>query len=79
MSAKAYLITFPPPTVVIAEDRSELFEWVRELVHDGFDFEVLSVKELAAQGDVYPAGSWDPDRELTCAEIAQEMSDRGQR
>ena len=71
---RAYLVTFPRPIVVIADDPRDLREWVSELAHDGFDSRQMTVEELAAQGDAFPAGSWDPDRELTCAEIAAEMA-----
>lgn len=70
---RAYLVTLPSEFVVIASDERDVRDWAAEAAGDGLQRRILSADELAKFGETYPLGSWDPDRELTCAEIAAEM------
>jgi hypothetical protein len=69
---RAYLITIRE-FVVVTRDPRDLREIVAEAARDDHQAQALTAEELARCGESYPVGSWDPDRELTCAEIAEEM------
>ena len=69
---RAYLITIRE-FVVVTSDPRDVAEIVAMAASDGHGARAMTAEELALWGDTYPIGSWDPDRELTCAEIAAEM------
>lgn len=69
---RAYLVTVRE-FVLIVRDPRDVREWVAGVACDDYQAQPLTADEVAAWGETYPAGSWDPDRELTCAEIALEM------
>ncbi len=73
---KAYFVSMSD-LVVIADDSRDIGDIVAEAIRDGITSQRMTVDELARWGNTYPIGSWDPDRELTCAEIAAEMRARG--
>jgi hypothetical protein len=69
---KAYLVTVRE-FVLIAADSRDVRELVAEAARDDHQAQLLTAEELSRWGGTYPVGLWDPDRELTCAEIAAEM------
>lgn len=77
---KAYCVSLPD-FVVFATDESRAVENALSVVQDG----ALSLKRLTPQqlrkdfGGTLPTDAYDPDRELTCSEIADAMEAEGQR
>jgi hypothetical protein len=69
---RAYLVNVPD-FVIIVRDPRDLKDEVAAAVGDSYQARWLTPDELEEWGPSYPIGSYDPDRELTCAEIAAEM------
>ena len=70
---KAYLITVRE-FVVIARDERDVREYVADVAREDHRAKRLTADELAREGNSYPCGEdWDPDLELSCAEIADAM------
>lgn len=76
MSAPLAFLVTVREFVVIVHDQRDLRELVCEAARDDHRAQPMTADELAAWGETYPVGQWDPDRELTCAEIAAEMGAR---
>jgi len=72
---RAYRVTVPE-LIVIATDECEAREWATTAAEDAV-VQRLMVAELRAHGAVYPSGYYDPDREMTCEEIADAMVAEG--
>jgi hypothetical protein len=70
---RAYLVTIPEFVVIADNEREarEIVDWAADSGSSTLKW--LTAKELRARGNDFPAGDYDPDRELTCAEIADEM------
>ena len=75
---RVYLVHVPEFVIVVDVDpqdflqrdlRAESEAWAADRVRT----QLLSRAELRRRGDEVPEGCWDPDRELTCAEIAADM------
>ena len=76
---RVYLVHVPEFVLIVEEDGQDFFGREREAeasahASERVRMELLSQGQLARHGDEYPAGWWNPDREMTCAEIAADMN-----
>ena len=74
---RAYLVHVPE-FVLIVDDEGDFFCRPVQDAAEGYAAERvrtqrLTREELRRRGDEVPEGCWDPDREMTCAEIAADM------
>lgn len=71
---KAYLVSLRD-FVVFATNEPDAVDQALSVVQDGaLSFERLTPDQLRGMfGSTYPPTQYDPDAELTCAEIADEM------